>query len=246
MTDVSFRVQANEGGWQIDEIIDAALQTFNNQRCRHALLHDLRGGLQAVSSSLELLSRSAKSDSADRAISEKAASLARRALSSHEQTLREILDQLLSADEAAARVDVASLVEDLRRLLRSDCESRDVRLLIAAPAELHVHMPPQRLRRLLSSLLTLNLDASPPGTALQLSISRAHGDASIELHGPPAFSAADATDPSLNVSGGAVPRAQLVLAGARHWLPKAGGRLDIVSAQGAIAVLRILCPLSAA
>jgi hypothetical protein len=94
--------------------------------------------------------------------------------------------------------------------------------------------------------LTLNLDASPPGTALQLSISRTHSDAIIELHGPPAFSAADAADPSLNFSGGAVPRAQLILAGARHWLPKAGGRLDIVSAQGAIGVLRILCPLSVA
>jgi hypothetical protein len=246
MIDVNFQVQANEGGWRVDEIVDAALQTFNNQRCRHAVLHDLRGGLQAVSSSLELLSRSANSQSVDPAIVAKASSLAKRALANHERYLHEMLDQLLSADDPAAPVNIANLVADLSGLLRSDRESRDVRLVIAADAELHVHMPPLRLRRLLLSILTLNLDRSPPGTTMHLSTSRTEEHACIELHGPRAFSTADGADPILSLGGSAVPRTQLVLAGARHWLAITGGRLEIASGAAANGVLRIFCPLAAA
>lgn len=244
MTEVNYRGPANANGWQVDEIIDAALQAFNNQRCGHAVLHDLRGGLQAVSSSLELLSRCAKSGSVDLATFDKASSLAKRALINHERSLNEMLDQLLSADDTATRVNIANIVEDLRRFMRSDCDRRGIRLAIHGDAELHVHMPPMRLRRVLSNLLTLNLDASPPGTELSLSLSRDAKYACIELQGPEAFDLDDSADPLLSFDGGMVPRAQLVLAGARRWLPKVAGRLEIATSAGTAGILRVYCPLS--
>jgi len=45
---------------QAGDVLDAAVQTLINERCRRAYMHDMRGGLQAIYSSLELLARSAK------------------------------------------------------------------------------------------------------------------------------------------------------------------------------------------
>jgi signal transduction histidine kinase len=242
MTDVNFQVPANEEGWQSDDIIDAALQSFSNQRCRHAIVHDVRGGLQAVSSSLELLSRSAKTGWSDPDKLEKVASLAKRALLNHERGLTEMLDQLLTLADTAARVNVANLVEELRRFLRSDCESRDIRLSIDGDPGLYIHMPPITLRRVLSNLLTLHLDAAPSGTELKLAFKRTAEHGCLELSGPRAFGSSDSADPIVSFDGSTIPRAQLVLAGARHWLPKAGARLELVT--GTPGVLRIYCPLS--
>ena len=44
---------------QAGDVLDAAVQTLINERCRRAYMHDMRGGLQAIYSSLELLARSA-------------------------------------------------------------------------------------------------------------------------------------------------------------------------------------------
>jgi signal transduction histidine kinase len=247
MTDVKGQIEATENAWQIDQIVDAAMQTMNNRRCRKAYLHDLRGGLQAVSSSLELLSRSARKEATDSGMIEKAAALAKRALMNHEIELLEMLDQLVADDDEHKTANAAAVVEDVCRFLRAEAADRDIGLTIVGDRTLQIHMPPIRLRRLLLELITLLIDESPPGADLLLGISRSVEHACLEIGSPPGFAVDHAAEPVPVPSGSVLPRAHWVLASAGRGLLKLGGRLEITPSTDSIrGMVRIYCPLSCA
>src|ERR1700751_3341723 len=86
--------------WQAGDVLDAAVQTLINERCRRAYIHDMRGGLQAVYSSVEVLARSAKHGAANTGLIDNAASMAKRAMAAHEQALLDIVNQVMGHDDA--------------------------------------------------------------------------------------------------------------------------------------------------
>jgi hypothetical protein len=67
--------------WQVDDVLDGAVQTLINERCRRAYIHDMRGSLQAIYTSFEVLARSAKNELQNNpTLIEKASSMAKRAV----------------------------------------------------------------------------------------------------------------------------------------------------------------------
>ncbi len=103
----------------LNDALDAAAFALVGERCRHAHLHDIRGELQTLQSSLELLARSAKNPTEKIALAEKATALARRALASHEKALLEFVNQITPHVEAPAPVDVREMVDGALRFLRN-------------------------------------------------------------------------------------------------------------------------------
>src|ERR1700686_1464743 len=97
--------------WRAGEILDAAVQTLINERCHRAYVHDMRGGLQAVYSSLEVLARSAKNGTPNTVLIENASSIAKRAMANHERALVDIVNQVTGPDEAPTVVNLANMVK---------------------------------------------------------------------------------------------------------------------------------------
>ena len=60
------------------QVLDAAAYALIGERCQQAYIHDIRGGLQAINSAVELLARSVKSPAQNGALLEKASALGHR------------------------------------------------------------------------------------------------------------------------------------------------------------------------
>src|SRR6202022_2499989 len=101
--------------WQAGDVLDAAVQTLINERCHRAYVHDMRGGLQAVYSSLEVLARSAKHGAPNAVLIDNASSIAKRAMANHEQALVDIVNQVTGPDDAPTVVNLATLAKRAQR-----------------------------------------------------------------------------------------------------------------------------------
>ncbi len=132
------QVEPATKGWEIGDVFDAALQTLINDRCRQTYIHEMRGGLQAIHSSFELLVRSAKQGGVSGALIEHTSALAKRAMASHERDMLEIIDQLTVAEGEPAVFNVVNLIDEVRRFLRHDASSRSVGISVAGDKSLQV------------------------------------------------------------------------------------------------------------
>jgi hypothetical protein len=117
---VNSQVESTAKEWQIGDVFDAALQALVNDRCRSAYVHDMRGGLQAVYSSFELLVRSAKQGSVSETLIDNAFALAKRAIASNERIMLEIVNQLTVSEDEPVVIDVVNLIEEVQRFSRND------------------------------------------------------------------------------------------------------------------------------
>ena len=95
-------------------------QHWVNGRCRRAYLHDLRGGLQAISGAFELLARLARTGRSDPALVDRASAIARSALANHEGAIVEMLKQVVPAEEPTGTVDFGELIDETLQFLRND------------------------------------------------------------------------------------------------------------------------------
>ncbi len=118
---VNLNVDSKTQGWQIDDVFDAALLTLINDRCRHAYVHDIRGRLQAVYSSFELLAKFARQGAVNGTLIDNASALAKRALASHERVVLEIVNQLTVPEDEPVVVNVANLIDEIQRFLAQRC-----------------------------------------------------------------------------------------------------------------------------
>jgi signal transduction histidine kinase len=231
--------------WQAGDVLDAAVQTLINERCRRAYLHDMRGGLQAIHSSLELLARSAKSGAQNAALVDSAASLAKRAMANHEQSVADIVNQVTGPDGAPVILNLAAQVRYAQQFLRNDALAKNITLSLAGRDELLVQSERNKLRSMLLGLLATGIDASLPGTGLHIELSCADSYAVLELRSELTYHAVrDAAELFCRepVNLGSL---ELVLGSARRWIVAAGGQMEIPPAGGNTA-LRIYYPLAAA
>lgn len=231
-------------GWPIDDVLQGAAQALNSRRCRNTYLHDLRGGLQAIHSSLELLSRAARTGSLDPALLDKALSMAKRSTMNHERCLLDILDQLTVTEEEPGSIDVTALTEEVLSFLRSEAANRRIQISVVGAHDLHVQMPKTLLRRLLVDLVTRVIDESPEGASLGIHLVRAPLEACIEIRSGLIWAYPPNVDTLSGDPASVISRSQLVLAGATRWLSKAGGRYELPQNGTPPDGLRIYCPLS--
>ena len=241
---MNLHVESKTQGWQIDDVFDAALQTLINDRCRHAYVHDIRGRLQAVYSSVELLARSAKQGAVNGTLIDNASALAKRALANHERDVLEVVNQLTVSEDKPVVINVANLIDDVLRFLRNDAASRDIRIFVNGGKDVQVSASHNELRTLLLALLALSIDALPAGAELHIDIGREGGDACVELRSELSFGEIRSAEALLRTEASVVQPRDLILGSARHWLQKHAGRIVVDPGAAVHKALRIFYPLS--
>lgn len=232
--------------WGAGDVLDAAVQTLINERCRRAYIHDMRGGLQAVYTSFEALARSAKHGAQNPALIDSASSLAKRAMANHEQSLVDIVNQVTGPEDAPAIVNLAAVVRQAQQFLRGDALSKGITLNMSGSEDLTVLSRRNKLRLLLLGLHAVGIDGLPTGALLHVELSRADGYALLELHSDLTYRAIREAQELLCHEPLDLRPQELVLGFARQWISAQGGRVEIHSPSGAQGVLRIFHPLAAA
>lgn len=232
--------------WRTEDVLDAAVQTLINERCRRAYIHDMRGGLQAVYSSVEVLSRSAKRDAANTALIDNATSMAKRAMASHEQALLAIVNQVTGHDDAPIVLNLASEVRQAQHFLRNDALSKGIKLGLSGCEDVMLLSQRNRLRSLLLGLLALGIDGSPAGAELHVELCRVDGYALLELRSDLAYDAIREGGDLLCHEPANLRPQDLVVEFARRWIMASGGRVEIRSPASGQSGLRIYHPLAAA
>jgi hypothetical protein len=233
--------------WQAGDVLDAAVQTLINERCHRAYVHDMRGGLQAVYSSLEVLARSAKNGTPNTVLIENASSIAKRAMANHEQALVDIVNQVTGPDDVPTVVNLASLVKQAQQFLRNDALSKGIRLGLSGCEDVQVFSPRNKLRSLILGLLALGIDGLSAEAELHVELRRVEGYALLELRSDLTYNdIREAEDLLCHDPVDLCPQ-ELVLGFARRWIMANGGRVEIHSPVGAQqSGLRIYYPLAAA
>ncbi len=222
-----------------DQILEAAISTVVNGRCRRAHLHDLRGGLQAISGAFELLARLARTGRSDTALVDRASAIARSALANHEGAIAEMLEQVIPVEEPAGTVDFGEMIDETLQFLRNDIACKQVRLRVDCCDELEVLAQRHELRLMLLGLLTLHLDACTADAELTVRLERAESLAVFTvtpIEGP---------DPSYAPqSQGPLYPERVVLEWVSRWLSRHGGRMELMrSERSARSGCRVYYPL---
>jgi hypothetical protein len=233
--------------WRAGDVLDAAVQTLINERCHRAYIHDMRGGLQAVYSSLEVLARSAKHGTPNTVMIDNASSIAKRAMVNHEQALVDIVNQVTGPDDAPAVVNLAALVKQAQQFLRNDALSKGIKLSLSGSEDLLVFSQRNKLRSLILGLFALGIDGLPTGADLQVELSPVDGYALLELRSALTYDDIREAEDVLCHEPVDLHPQELVLGFARRWITANGGRVEIHSPAGAQQTgLRIYYPLAAA
>jgi hypothetical protein len=227
------------------DVLDAAVQTLINERCRRAYMHDMRGGLQAIYSSLELLTRSAKHAVQNPALIDGAASIAKRAMANYEQSMIAIVNQVTGPGDAPVVLNLSTLVQQAQQFLRNDALAKQIELGLSGRNDLLVLSEPNKLRSVILGLLALGIDASPIGAELHVEVSSAEAFAVLELRSQVTYETIrEAQDLPCCERVSLTPQ-ELVLGFARRWLTANGGRMLVPCANDTRSGLRLLYPLAA-
>jgi hypothetical protein len=224
-----------------DQLLEAAVNTLVNGRCRRAYLHDLRGGLQAISGAFELLARLARSGKSDPVLVDRASAIARSAFANHEAAIEEMLKQVVPAEEIVGAVDIGELIDETLQFLRNDIACKQLKLTVDRCDELEVLAPKHELRLLLLGLLTVRIDDCPAGAEFIVRLGRAENLA--------VFAVSSVADPHPDSSYAQRSRepiypGQVVLEGASKWLSRHGGRMELMGTEhSARSECRVYYPL---
>lgn len=174
-----------------ETILEQALHAQVLSRCRRALLHEIRNGLQPLHAGLEAIGRVITMapfpvDKAQRYVQ-----LVRQASSSQEIALERAIERIAPEQVNEQTVDLAQLLREVTRFLNSDAAVAGVRMQLDAPATALVRGRPHQLRLTALCLtadaidragsdgqLSIVIHALDRGVLLQFSDSRAHAVAS--------------------------------------------------------------------
>jgi hypothetical protein len=218
------------------DVLEAAAYALVAERCRPSYLHDIRGGLQALNSAVELLARTAKNPGEDAALVQKAVALARRAMLNHEQALFRLVDQVAPHREIAGTVNVGDMMSDVVRFIRTDAAGNSITFRLTAAPDVLVCAQAGKFRLLVLGLCCTLADGLGPGSVVDVTVDGAEGHALIEFR--PII-------PSRPAAGGNVSPYELLLDLTRQWVGANGGRLELSAGADSPCFLRIHYPSEA-
>lgn len=210
----------------LGDALDAAAYALVGERCRHAHIHDIRGELQTLQSSLELLARSARNPGENIALAEKATALARRALAGHEKSLIDFVNQTTPHDEAAVAVDVRDMVNRVLLILRNDAANKSITFKVESIADLGILAQPHRARLLILGLLAMTIDELSAGSVVKVLLSREDAQVVIEIQSDVVCPAIRTPEELWNGTARAVAPLDLLLAVTSRWAVANGGRVE--------------------
>jgi signal transduction histidine kinase len=207
------------------ELIEAAALYLINRRCREAYLHEVRGGLHALYSALELLSRSANAGPGAAAMAERATTIARRAMSNYEPLVLKTVEALTAAHETETEVDLGTLTQEVLRFLRTDITNKRLDLRADIADSVHVRACRETARLWILGLLLTCVDGTPPGQPLEVSVTREDGRARLSLAS--GMRRAAIADWQAVTAAPAYRADAVILVMARRWAESLGGRLEL-------------------
>jgi signal transduction histidine kinase len=151
-------------------VLEQALHAQVLLRCRRALLHEIRNGLQPLHAGLEALNRVAgmtpfPADKAQRYLQ-----LVRQASTAQELALDRAIERIAPEQVAQQAVDVAALLREVTRFLSSDAAVAGVRLQLDVPPTVFVQARPDQLRLIALSLTLDAIDHAVPDGQLTISV----------------------------------------------------------------------------
>lgn len=223
----------------LGDVLDAAAYAFVGERCRDAHIHDIRGELQTLQSSLELLARAARNPGENIALAEKATALARRALANHEKSLVDFVNQTTPHEEAAVAVDVCDMVNRALLILRNDVANKSITFKVESAADLRILAQPHRSRLLILGLLAMTIDELSAGSVVKVLLSREDSQVVIEIQSDAIGRAIRAPEDLWSGGAQTVTPRDLLLAVTSRWAAANGGRVSQVPRE-----LRIYYPRS--
>jgi hypothetical protein len=227
------------------DMLEAAAYALVSQRCRQSYLHDIRGGLQALHSAVELLVRAANKPGDNPALAEKAAALARRAMQKQEKSLVELMDQITPPPEIASTVNVGDLVCDILHFIRNDAAGKSIAFRLEALGDVLVLAQPHKFRLLILGLCSTLTDGLAPGSVVDVAVVRTDSDALVEFRSSMPCAVVNPED-LWNSAGAMSSPCELLLALAQQWAAVHGGRLELSKELHLPNTLRIYYPLASA
>ena len=171
-----------------DLILEQALHAQVLSRCRRALLHEIRNGLQPLHAGIEAIARVMTMTPFPVEKAQRYVQLVRQATASQEIALERAIERIAPEHTAEQTVDLVYLLREVTRFLNSDAAVGGVRMQLDAPATALVRGRPHRLRLIALCLTTDAIDHAgvdgqlsiaihvlDSGVLLQFSDTRAHG-----------------------------------------------------------------------
>jgi hypothetical protein len=117
-----------------DEVLEQALHAQVLMRCRRALLHEIRNGLQPMHAGLEAIGRVVMMDPMPADKVQRHVQLLRQASTLQEVALERAIECIAPVQTTEQAVDIAKLLREVTRFLNSDAAVAGVRMQLDAPA----------------------------------------------------------------------------------------------------------------
>jgi signal transduction histidine kinase len=221
------------------DVLDAAAWGLVGQRCRQSYLHDLRGGLQGLQTSIELLMRAANNPGGNAALAAKASDLARRAMANHEKLLIEFVNHVTPQSETPSVINVSELMSEVVRFIGSDAAKKSITFRLQSADEVRVCAEAHRFRLLILGLASTLTDVLAPGAVVDIAVTRSDANALIEFTSSlPSHSILDPEQ----VWQTPASSFEVLLAISRRWLASNQGRLELSACGHLPGALRIYYP----
>ncbi len=227
----------------LNDCLEAAAYAVVGERCRQAYLHDLRGEMQGLHSSVELLTRAAKTPGEHAALADRAGALAKKALINHQQSLVELLDRAIPRDEDKVAVDVGEVLRDTMRLLHNDAAAKSIAVHLDAVSGTRILTMPHRCKMVFLGLSVMTIDAMPPGEVLDIGVGRAGALACVEWRPASPLPAIRSPDEPWDFAAAPLSRFDLLSALAWRWAGANGGRVESPDSGHGGGCLRVLHPV---
>jgi signal transduction histidine kinase len=139
------------------------------------LAHELRNPLNAAHLQLSLVARRLRADPADTAAALQALARADHEMKRIATLVEELLDFARPLPLELAPGDLRACAEDVLQALEDEAADAQVALALAPGVETVVRMDAARMRQLLVNLVRNAIEASPPGSVVELSV-RGHAE----------------------------------------------------------------------
>lgn len=163
-------------------LLEDALRTYINRRCRRAYAHDLRNGLQGIFGGVDALIRAARSTKPLAVPLDQLTSFVQQAIANHERGLERVMDSLApESEEASVPISMRELLMDLARFLTNDAARHNVRIRQDFNDDLKVAASAARLRLIGLTLLIESIDAQTGGGETRISGRTVDGRVQIEI-----------------------------------------------------------------
>lgn len=225
----------------LEQVLRLVLQGMLNEQFAGAYLHDMRGGLQAMRNSIELLTRSARGIG-DPAAVDRAAELAKRALAGHERTLSGVIDDMVVRDEPPASVDVAALLREVLVFLQNAIAAKELIPCDPPASSLYVTGERKKLHLCLMALISNVIDYLPRGAALNVRLYRDAEELFLEIPGGNLYETVGLSDDGKGLPG-EIGQLELTLKVCRAIVGAHGGRIVFRSDDSGDGVLQICHPV---